>query len=179
MKTSKFGSILPAQSIVLFLICGVGILVFIVLVILPSQRLSAELDQEIGSLHSRIDEQKILSPVFKSMFARTTAPAPSDLPAPPKTKLTRAEIAGMPKRLQEMAAAHRLSTKEVALDINTATDVSGRLLIRFSAHGQFPDLRGFLVDLGAMPCLEGIEEINVKTVEGGQDIGLRIWMARE
>ncbi len=179
MKTSRFGSILPAQTILLFLICGVGILVFLVLVILPAQRLSAELDQEIASLQSRIDEQKILFPVFKGLFARTTAAAPVDLPAPPKVKLTSAEIAGLPKRLQDMASAHRLSTKEVALDINTATDVSGRLLIRFSAQGQFLDLRTFLVELGAMPCLEGIEEIKIKTVEGGQDFELRIWMARE
>jgi hypothetical protein len=163
----------------MFLICGVGILAFLFLVILPAQRVSAELDQEIGKLSSRIDEQKILSPVFKNLFAKTAAPAPSDPPAPPRVRLARAEIAGIPKRLQEMAAAHRLSTKEVALDINTATDASSRLLVRFSAHGHFPDLRGFLIELGALPSLEGVEEINVKAVEGGQDIGLRIWMARE
>jgi hypothetical protein len=42
------------------------------------------------------------------------------------------------------------------------------------------DLRGFLIDIGALPYFESIEEIEIKAVEGNtKDIGLKISLARE
>jgi hypothetical protein len=81
MKTGKLGSILPPQSLILLMLCGVGVLVFLLWVILPAQRLSAELDRDIENLQSRIEEQKILSPVFKNLFAKTKTAEPQGLPA--------------------------------------------------------------------------------------------------
>ena len=149
------------------------------LIILPAQRLSAELDRDIENLQSRIEEQKILSPVFKSLFAKTKTTEPQNLPAPNRTKLTRAEISGVPKRLQQLAAAHRLNVREIVPEVNTLTDASGRFLIRFAATGEFSDLRGLLIDLGALPYFESVEEIDIRAVEGGREFGLKIWMARE
>jgi Tfp pilus assembly protein PilO len=179
MKTGKLGFILPPQTLILLVLCGAGILAFLLLVILPAQRLSAELDRDIETLQARIEEQKILSPVFKSLFAKTKTEEPQGLPAPNRTKLTRAEIAGVPKRLQQLAAAHRLTVREIVPEVNTLTDASGRFLIRLSANGQFSDLRGLLIDVGALPYFESIEEIDIRAVEDGREFGLKIWMARE
>ena len=41
MKTGKLGSLLPTQSLVLCMLCAAGILVFLLFIILPEQRLSA------------------------------------------------------------------------------------------------------------------------------------------
>ncbi len=179
MKTGKLGFILPPQTLIMLVLCGVGILVFLLLVILPAQRLSAELDRDIENLQSRIEEQKILSPVFKSLFAKTKTAEPQGLPAPSRTKLTRTEIAGVPKRLQQLAASHHLNVREIVPEVNTLTDASGRFLTRFAATGQFSDLRGLLIDVGALPYFESIEEIDIRAVEGGREFGLKIWMARE
>lgn len=179
MKTGKLGFILPPQTLILLVLCGLGVLAFLVLVILPTQRLSAELDRDIENLQSRIEEQKILSPVFKSLFAKTKTAEPQSLPAPNRAKLTRAEITGVPKRLQQLAAAHHLNVREIVPEVNTLTDASSRFLIRFAASGQFSDLRGLLIDVGALPYFESIEEIDIRAVENGREFGLKMWMARE
>lgn len=179
MKTGKLGSILPPQTLILMVLCGAGILMFVLWVILPAQRLSAELDRDIQSLESRIEEQKILSPVFKNLFAKTKTAEPQGLPAPNRIKLTRAEIAGVPKRLQLLAASHHLSIREIVPEVNTLTDASGRFLTRIAATGQFADLRGFLIEVGALPYFDSIEEIEIRAVEGGREFGVKIWMARE
>jgi hypothetical protein len=179
MKTGKLGSILPPQTLILMVLCGAGILMFVLWVMLPAQRLSAELDRDIQSLESRIEEQKILSPVFKNLFAKTKTVEPQGLPAPNRIKLTRAEIAGVPKRLQLLAASHHLSIREIVPEVNTLTDASGRFLTRIAATGQFADLRGFLIEVGALPYFDSIEEIEIRAVEGGREFGVKIWMARE
>jgi Tfp pilus assembly protein PilO len=179
MRRGKFGSIFPAQSLVLFLLCGVAILIFLVFIILPAQRLQADLNQDIINLKTRIDEQKILSPVFKNLFAKTKAPALQELPAPNRAKLTRTEIPAVPKRLQEIAADHRLKVREVIPDVNTLTDSSGRFRLQVVAVGQFTELRGFLIDVGSLPYFSSFEEIDIRAIEGGEEFVLKIWMAKE
>lgn len=180
MKIGKLGSPLPTQSLVLCALCAAGVLVFLLFIILPAQRLSAELDQDIEGLKSRIEEQKVLSPVFKNLFERSKLPAAKGMPIPPRTRVNRGEIAGVPKRLQDMAAAHRLNVREIVPEVNTLMDASNRFMVRLTAAGQFTDLRGFLIDLGSLSFFDGIEEIDIRAVEGGgEEFGLKIWMARE
>jgi hypothetical protein len=179
MKTGKLGTFLPTQSLILLILCGAGILVFLLFIILPGKRLSAELDRDIDGLKSRIEEQKILSPVFKSLFEKSK-PSAAQGPIPSaRTKLSRGDIAGMPKRLQDMAGAHRLRVREVIPEVNTLTDASGRFLLRLNVAGQFNDLRGFLIDVGSLSFFESLEEIDIRAVEGGEEFGLKIWLARE
>jgi Tfp pilus assembly protein PilO len=179
MKTGKLGSVLPPSTLILMVLCGAGILVFVLWFMLPAQRLSAELDRDIESLQARIEEQKILSPVFKNLFAKTKTAEPQGLPAPTRKKLTRDEITGVPKRLQQLAATHHLNVREIVPEVSTLTDASGRFLTRFAATGEFADLRGFLIDVGALPYFDNIEEIEIRAVEGGREFGLKIWMSRE
>jgi Tfp pilus assembly protein PilO len=179
MKADKIGSYLPPQTLILMFLCGASILVFLFWVILPGQRFAAELDRDIENLQARIEEQKILSPVFKNLFAKTKMAEPQGLPAPARVKLTRSEITSVPKRLQQLAATHHLNVREIVPEVNTLTDASGRFLTRFAAAGRFSDLRGFLIDIGALPYFDSIEEIDIRAVESGREFGLKIWMARE
>jgi len=180
MRTGKLGSIMPTQSLVFLALGAAAILTFILLIILPAQRLAAELDREIAGLTTRMEEQRVLTPIFTTLFAKTKAPAMSGLPTPTRAKLARAEIGTALKRLQELAAAHKMAVRELTPDINTLTDASARFLVQLLANGQFMDLRGFLIDIGALPYFEGIEEIEIKAVEGNtEDIGLKISLRRE
>jgi len=180
MRTGKLGSILPTQCLVFLALSAAAILAFIFLIILPGQRQAAELDREIDALTARIEEQRVLAPIFTTLFAKTKAPAASALPTPTRAKLARAEIGGALKHLQELAAAHKMAVRELTPDVNTLTDASGRFLVQLLANGQFMDLRGFLIDIGALPYFESIEEIEIKAVEGNtKDIGLKISLARE
>ena len=180
MRTGKLGSILPTQSLVFLALGAAAILAFIFLIILPEQRLAADLDREIAGLTARIEEQRVLAPIFTTLFAKTKAPAALGLPTPTRAKLARAEIGGALKHLQELAAAHKMTVRELTPDVNTLTDASAHFLVQLLANGQFMDLRGFLIDIGSLPYFEGIEEIEIKAVEGGtKDIGLKISLTRE
>jgi hypothetical protein len=179
MKTGKFSSIIAPQSLILLVLCCAAFLIFLLFIIMPGQRLSAELDRDIEGLNTRIEEQKILSPVFKNLFAKTKIAGTQSLPAPARTKLTRAEIAGVPKRLKDLAAAHQLNVREIVPEVNTLTDATGRFLTRLTAVGQFINLRSFLIEIGSLPYFDSIEEIDIRAVEGGEEFGLKIWMARE
>jgi len=179
MKTGKLGTLLPTQSLVLLVLCGAGILVFLLFIILPGKRLSAELDREIDGLKSRIEEQKVLAPVFKNLLEKSKTSAAQGPTASARTKLSRGDIAGVPKRLQDLAAAHRLRVREIIPEVNTLTDASGRFLLKLNAAGRFNDLRGFLIDVGSLPFFESIEEIDIRAVEGGEEFGLKFWLARE
>ena len=76
----RITDIFPAQSLVLIFLCIAGILVFIFLFILPTQKTSAELDKKIEEKQNQIDRQKILKPVFERMLVKATAKSPTRLP---------------------------------------------------------------------------------------------------
>lgn len=180
MRTGKLGSLIPIQSLVFLALGAAAILAFVFLIILPAQRLAAQLDREIAGLTARIEEQRVLAPIFTTLFAKTKVPATLGLPAPTRARLPRAEIGAALKRLKELAAAHNMTVRELTPDVNTLTDASTRFLVQILANGQFMDLRGFLIDIGALPYFGGIEEIEIKAVEGHtKDIGLKIALTRE
>jgi len=180
MRKGKLGSIIPTQSLVFLALGAAAILAFIVLIIFPAQRLAADLDREIAGLTTRIEEQRVLAPIFTTLFAKSKAPASMGLPAPTRANLARAEIGAAMKRLQELATEHKMTVRELKPDINTLTDASAHFFVQLLANGPFMDLRGLLIDIGALPYFEGIEEIEIKAVEGNtKDIALKISLRRE
>ena len=74
----KLLSILPTQSLIYFLICGAGILFFVFMIIVPTQKTSAELDKEFVKISDRIEEQRILKPVFESLLKQAKKKNPTD-----------------------------------------------------------------------------------------------------
>jgi len=175
----KIPSILPTQSVVYFLICGAGIVAFIFLIILPSQKMSAELDSEIAKAHNQIEEQRILRPVFNSLLKQVKEKNPTSLPAVPKVKLARGEIGKITRQLQEMAQRHGLKLNELKTDVNSAVGKSGFLLMRIDASGEFMKLRDFLIELGTIPALECIEKLQVRPAEASRQFKLKIWLAQK
>ena len=170
---------LPPQSLILFLLCGAGIVAFIFLVILPSQRASAELDKEIEQLNARIEQQRILKPVFDSLFEKSKAKSSVKLPTIKKAKLARDEIPKLINHFQELAQRHHLKLQEISPDINSLKDNSGHLLMNLSLTGEFLNFRGFLVDVGALPALEHAEELKIRSVKTTRELQLKLWLAQE
>ena len=77
----KILSLLPTQTLINILLCGAGVIAFIFLIIIPNQNISDELDQEIEKLNDRIEQQRILRPVFDSLLERAKTEQSTDLPA--------------------------------------------------------------------------------------------------
>ena len=165
-----------AQSLLIFLICAVGILAFLFLIILPSQKTSTELDREIDGLSARIEEQRILTPVFHSLLNRAKAAEPSVLPTPEKTKLTHGDVNTISKVFQDIAARHDLKLEEVKTDVSSMMQDSGYLMMRLRLSGNFYKFREFLVAMGSIPFLEHIEEINIRPVKTARELEIKLWL---
>ena len=176
--SDKISSSPLAQSFVILVICAVGILAFFVLIILPSKTTSADLDQEIESLTVRIEEQRILTPVFHSLLNRAKALGPK-LPSPEKSKLTHADMIAIPTVIRDFAGRRNLKLEEIATDDSSLTQESGYLLMRLRLSGDFFKIREFLIDLGSIPSLEHIEEINIRSTKTTKELRLKIWLAKE
>lgn len=168
-----------AQSLIILVICAVGILTFFLLIILPSQKTSAELDQELERLNTRIEEQRILTPVFHSLLNRVKMEGPSDLPSPEKSKLTHGDMNAISTVFQDIAGRHNLKLEEIKTDVNSLIQESGYLSMWLRLSGEFFKFREFLIDLGSIPSLEHIEEINIVPTQTSKELRLKIWLAQE
>ncbi len=175
----KILSFLPTQSLFLFLLCGAGIIVFVFLIILPTQNTSEQLDKDITRISDRIEEQRILKPVFESLLKRAKKKNPTDLPTTKSVKLDRADISKLSEDLQEMAFRHGLKVQDMKTDVAALIGKSGYLQMRLNLTGAFLDFRGFLVDLGTIPSLEIIEEIQIRAIEGSREFKIKMWMAQK
>ena len=175
----KILSFLPTQSLFLFLLCGAGIIVFVFLIILPTQNTSEQLDKDITRISDRIEEQRILKPVFESLLKRAKKKNPTDLPTTKSVKLDRADISKLSEDLQEMAFRNGLKVQDMNTDVSALIGKSGYLQMRLNLTGAFLDFRGFLVDLGTIPSLEIIEEIQIRAIEGSREFKIKMWMAQK
>ena len=175
----KIKSVLPTQSLIYFLICGVGIIIFVLLIIIPAQKTSAELDGDIEKLNARLDEQRILKPVFDNLLQQVQKKDATELPAPKKVKLARGDIHKISEHLLETARRYDLTLRDIQTDAKTLENNAEYLLIRIHATGDFKKFRDFLVDLGNIPSFERIEEIQIRAIENSREFKLKIWLAQQ
>ncbi len=177
--SNKLSSNPLTQSLIIFIVCTVGILAFLLLIILPSQKTNAELDQDIAKLNARIEEQRILTPVFHSLLKRAKKEGPSELPSPKKAKLTYGDMNAISTVFQNIANQHNLKLEEITTDVRSLVQASGYLLMRLRLSGDFFNIRKFLIDVGSIPSLEHIEEISIKSTKTAKELSLKIWLAQE
>ncbi len=175
----KILSILPTHSLVYILACGGGIIFFIIMIIIPNQNMSAELDQDIENLKDRIEQQRVLRPVFSRLLEKAKRKYPTQLPATKRVKMERGDINKVTELLQDIAGRHDLNIQDIRTDVNAMMTNSEFIQMRIHATGDFMKFRGFLVDLGTIPYLEQIEEIIIRAIEQNREYKLKVWMAQK
>ena len=177
--TDRYSNKPLAQSLLILIVCVVGILAFFLLIILPSEKAAAELDQEIQALNRRIEEQRILTPVFTSLLERAKIPRPSGLPVPKPKKLTYGDINSISNDFQDIAARHNLKLEDIKTDVGSMAENSGYLSMQLRLNGNFYKFREFLVDIGSIPSLEHVEEINIRPTKASRQLDIKLWLAQE
>jgi hypothetical protein len=56
---------------------------------------------------------------------------------------------------------------------------TGYLSMQIRLNGDFYKFREFLVDLGSIPSLEHIEEINIRPLQKSREFEIKLWLAQE
>lgn len=141
--------------------------------------MSAELDRDIETLKDRVEQQKILRPVFDNLLERAKRDHPTQLPAIKRVKLERGDINKVTAHLQSIAGRHGLEIQDIRTDVNAMMTNTGYMQMRIHATGDFMNFRGFLVDLGTIPSLEQVEEIIIRAIEQNREYKLKIWMSQK
>jgi hypothetical protein len=175
---TKILSILPTQSLVYIIACGAGIIFFVFMIIVPNQNMSAELDQDIEHLKDRIEQQRILRPIYGSLLEKAKREYSTQLPATKRVKLERGDISKISELLQDIAGRHDLKIQDIQTDVNAMMTNSGFIEMRIQATGDFMKFREFLVDLGTIPFIEQIEEIIIRAIEQNREYKLKIWLVQ-
>lgn len=171
---------MKSKRIVTYLILCIGVLfTFLVFIIYPYQMDLREADSEIEITKDRIEEQKLLFPVFQDLLNKTRLKESGLLPLPEKKKLARDEIDGVSSMIQEIAQRNHLKIGGIMPDLDSLIGGAGFLEMTVVMKGELFDLRNFLVLLGEVSYLEHIEQIQIRTAQDLKDIRLKLWMARE
>ena len=152
---------------------------FLLLAILPAHRETVALDFEIESVHSKIEEQKILTPVYETLLKRAQLKPPEGLKFVPKQKLKTEDVHKVADKFNELAMTSRLVLVKYTPAVETLINRSGFLMVDLELRGEFIDLHPFLLRMCQLPYLEQIEEIKIQTVTNSRQMHIRVWLASE
>lgn len=170
---------LPAK-INTYLLIGIGgIIVFFIFVIYPYHRSLAHADLDIKTIKSRIEEQKILYPVFMDLLKKARIKETKGLPFPEEAKLARDDAGKISSIFQDIAQKSNFKLINIIPDSDSLVEGSQHFKVNLVMLGDFADFRNFLVSLGEVPYLEHIEWFQIRTVKNYKEIRLKIWMAQE
>jgi hypothetical protein len=178
MQLKAFSHKIPKKSIYYLLLCSVGILLFIAIGLFPMQSALSGLDEESAGVKARIEQQKVLFPIYKELAERIRTKRDSDLLRySGKIALSIDQIDGISARFKEIAEERNLETISVTPDAKSLANNPKSMSVSLVVRGDFLKFRGFLFDLEAVPYLEHIQEIQILEALAGKEFRLKTWVA--
>jgi hypothetical protein len=168
---------LPTKSLInLGLFCGIALL-FLFIAVLPSKTASDNLDFEIDNIKMRIQEQRILTPVYETLLKKVTIEPPAGIAITKKEKLSREETQRIPITFQHLAEQANLELTDISPNRDSLLNESGYLIIDMVLRGEFINLHPFLIKLGQIPYVELIEKISIRSIAEAKEIKVVVWLA--
>ena len=172
-------SALPTRSLMYVIIFGGGILLFFLVGILPAQKETGALNFQIENINTRIEEQKILTPVYENLLKRAEIKTPAGLDLVPKAKIKKGQTEEVAATFQEMAFASQLNLVDFRPDLESVIGNTGFLKVNLVMSGEFINLHHFLMQMCQLPYLELIEQISIRSVRDTKEIRIQAWLAHE
>ncbi len=159
------------------LICG-GIIIIIALAgIVPLARYNAGLDNDIKKMQSQIEEQKNLKSLHDMLVKNMEKKNSLALPNPRRTAMPRQEANRFQDAFRKIADISGLKTMSIVPELAALTGSSNQLLHTAVVKGDFNNFRKMLINLGDLPYLERIEEINVQQAADAMEFRIRLLIA--
>ncbi len=178
MKKIKLSNI-PTKSLIFFLVFSSGIVSFYFLAILPIKTTSEELDYKLTEMHTKIEEQKILAPVYKNLLKKAQLKQPEEFSELVKVKLSRSDTKKISSIIKKIASKTNMKITAFKPDVESLISESGHLLINIVLTGDFLNFHGFLFQLCRLPALEQIENIEIRSIVETNEFKIRLFMAHE
>jgi hypothetical protein len=176
MEEKKLSIQFPRRSLVYLMICGAGILVFVLGGIFPSYRDMVRMDGSIADLKAQIEEQKVLFPLYRKLLGELTAEKSKSRTNPPKSGLPVRRMDDLSPIFGEIAANCGLEVSAIAPDVKSLVDESHFLSVVLALKGSFFNLHRFLLEVANLPYLWGIEDMHIQEGSAGKEYHLKAWL---
>lgn len=169
---------IPQQSIIYLAVCSLGIIIFILLGLVPTQRDLTSLNEKIANAKLRIEEQKALQPVYRTVTEMAKQQGTRSLPFPPVSALPRAQVDQLSNTVEQLARKANLTVVSVMPAVSALAGSPQSLAMEALVRGDFFAFRKFLTGLGGIPSLECIEELQMQQSADGMELKVKFWIAR-
>jgi hypothetical protein len=164
------------RSAVYLVVSTVLIVAFILLVLYPTYRSLDKLDIEIVGVKQRIEKQKSLLPLYYELAKKSKRVVPDELPLPERRKFSESDIKLIPSIFKNIALKSGTEILSVNPDVTTLTDKSDVILVNAATKGDFSGLRNFLIEIGKLPYLKGIERIEIQQKAVNKELKIKMWL---
>ena len=175
MKDIMFEKIYGRGAVYL-IISIVLIMTFILLVLCPTYRSLDKFDMNIVRVKQRIEKQSVLLPLYYELVEKSKAEVPDKLPLPERKKFSKSDIELIPSIFKKIATKSGTKILSVNPDVTTLTDKSGVILVNAATKGDFSRLRNFLIEIGKLPYLKGIERIEIQQKAVDKELKIKMWL---
>jgi hypothetical protein len=156
--------------------CAGAIVAFMLIANYPAQMSVVKLDNEIAETKGRIEEQKLLSPIYSELMAKVRLKAVAGATLS-RDGLAQDKVDRIAEMLREVARKSDIETISVVPDPKSLAGGSNLLTVNVSARGDFFAFRGFLLDLGSLSYVGSLDEVRVRDVSGNKEYNLKMKIA--
>jgi Tfp pilus assembly protein PilO len=168
-----------SKGTVVFVLVSLAVLgLVVVLGIMPAMSEKTELEAEAVRLESRIEEQKILYPLYASITSKLSRKVDLEIII---EEMDRGEetlyIDNAAALLLSMADSAGLTEARFTPVPESVTKDSTQLQVEGSLKGEYRDFRRFLLELSSSGNFRQLELFEVQSREEGMEYKIRVWMS--
>lgn len=168
---------LPRQSVIKLGICAAIVVAFVALLILPNIMEDKRVKREVLQKQAEIEKQKILFPIYLRLQAELNNKVVEELPIPEPQQLTEDKVDAAILAVEDMAIKADLRINDVTPDPLSLAESAGFVGLNCDFYGDFMNVRDFLVQLGSLPYLRHIEQIDMQEGADGVNYLMRLQLA--
>ncbi|MFO7761819.1 MAG: hypothetical protein ACQES8_09050 [Thermodesulfobacteriota bacterium] len=161
----QFLRITKARSLFYILLCSIGVLGFFLIALVPNQFAIKDLRQETREMETRISRQEVFYPFYQKMLGRLRELENKNMPLPfnKKKGLDRNKLNRIKTDFNRAAGQAGIGL-EIVPDLTSLTKSSEDMMVDGKARGDFLSFREFLIEIGKIPYLQQVEQIEIQAL---------------
>lgn len=169
---------IPQKSIT-YIITGSSVIVILLVAgIYPLHRALANRDEQIADRSFKVEEQRLLQPVYQTLKQAVDKTRVRALPMPAQTPLPRNQFGRVDNDLKELSGKAKVGLISFTPALGSADDKDKTVSAELVAHGEFFAMRRFLTGLSSIPYVERIEVVQITRMPDTMEMKVKFWVAR-
>ena len=173
----KWYNMLPVRTLLYLSVSIFIVVIFLLVIVYPYYQSLGTLDKKIAGMYERAERQKVLLPLYMKLVEKSEASVPDKLFLPSRKTLSKNNIDLIPSLIKGIARKSGMQVITINPDLTTLSTRKDLLLIYVTVRGSFFDVRNFVIELGKVPTIDHIEEIDIQQKVTDKECKLKLWLA--